>query len=294
MMQILLRGVVRGCLKPVFALPVSLGFRRAWIKGFTSLVIKPQGTQIEALDMGGVPAERVSNSNATGEAVVLYLHGGAYVLGSPKTHRSISTHLAKAAHASVYVLDYRLAPEHPHPAALEDTLTAYRWLLDQGIAAARITLAGDSAGGGLALATALAIRDSGLPAPAALALLSPWTDLTHSGASYIANAALDPMLHHTWASASIVDYCGTFAPSHPGCSPLFADLKNLPRILIQVGSDEILLSDSERLEQKARAAGVDVRLHRYDGLWHVFQLHAGMMKASNEAVAEIAGFIRHG
>ncbi|MGH8505257.1 MAG: alpha/beta hydrolase [Stenotrophobium sp.] len=294
MMQTLLRGVVRGCLKPVFALPVSRGFRRSWINGFTSLVIKPQGTQIEALNMGGVPAERVSNSGANGEAVVLYLHGGAYVLGSPKTHRSISTHLAKAAHASVHVLDYRLAPEHPHPAALEDALTAYRWLLDQGIAAARITIAGDSAGGGLALATALAIRDTKLPAAGALVLLSPWTDMTNSGASYTANAAIDPMLHHTWASASAADYCGKLPPEHPACSPLFADLRNLPRTLIQVGSDEILLSDSERLEQKARAAGVDVRLHRYDGLWHVFQLHAGMMKASNEAVAEIAGFIRHG
>lgn len=294
MMQTLLRGVVRGCLKPVFALPVSNGFRRAWISGFTALVIKPKGTQIEALDMAGVAAERVRNTSAIGEAVVLYLHGGAYVLGSPKTHRSISTHLAKAARASVYVIDYRLAPEHPHPAALEDALAAYRWLLDQGIAASRITVAGDSAGGGLALATAVAIRDAGLPAPGALVLLSPWVDLTQSGESHQHNAKIDPMLHHTWANASLVDYCGALPHDHPGCSPLFANLEHLPRTLIQVGSDEILLSDAERLEQKARAAGVDVHLHRYDGLWHVFQLHAGMMKTSNEAVAEIAEFITHG
>lgn len=290
-MQKILRGVVRGCLKPVFALPLPLGFQRAWVRMFTALVFPPRGTQIEPLQMGPVPAERVHNRDATGAGAILYLHGGAYVLGSPKTHRALTSHLAKAARASVYVIDYRLAPEHPHPAALEDALTAYRWLLDQGMAPRNISLSGDSAGGGLALATALAIRDAGLPAPGALALISPWTDLTLSGESNRRNAVIDPMLHHTWAATSATQYCGTLPHDHPACSPLFADLRNLPRMLIQVGSDEIVLSDSERLAEKARAAGVDVRLHRFDGLWHVFQLHAGMMKASNQAIDEIAEFL---
>ncbi|MGH8461128.1 MAG: alpha/beta hydrolase [Stenotrophobium sp.] len=292
MMQTILRGIVRCCLKPVFALPLPLGFQRAWVRGFTGLALTPRGTRVAALSMGIVPAERVHNIATEGDAVILYLHGGAYVLGSPKTHRALTAHLAKAARASVYALDYRLAPEHPHPAALEDALSAYRWLLDQGHDPRKISIAGDSAGGGLALATALAIRDAGLPAPAALVLLSPWTDMTMSGESFTRNAALDPMLHRTWAVTSTRQYCGTLPHDHPACSPLFADLHGLPRMLIQVGSDEILLSDSDRFAEKARTAGVDVKLRRFDGLWHVFQLHAGMLKAADAAIKEIAEFLR--
>jgi len=222
---------------------------------------------------------------------LLYLHGGAYCVGSWGVYEGLITHLAVAAGAAVYAPNYRLAPEHPHPAALDDALEAYRWLLGRGLSPNRIALAGDSAGGGLALATAIALRDSGLPAPASLVLISPWVDLRCDSPSMTNKARIDPLLRPSWSRACASMYLGQRDPNDPACSPLFATHQGLPPILIQVGSDEITLDDSTRLADRCNQAGVDVTLQKFEGLWHEFQIHAGMLEAADEAVAEIADFL---
>ena len=243
-------------------------------------------------DMGGVPARRLRSTNANSHQVILYLHGGAYILGGPISHGNVAAQLGHAAGAEGYFPDYRLAPEHPFPAALDDALAAYRWLLAQGHAPHNIIIAGDSAGGGLTLATAVAIRDSQMPQPAALVLISPWVDLTLSGESINSRASRDPLLRPSWLRWGAKAYCGGEDASHPGCSPLFADLAGLPPMLIHVGSEEILLDDSLRLEQRAKEAGVKVRLHVYENMWHDFQAHIGVLPESDAAFAEIGAFIQ--
>jgi acetyl esterase/lipase len=225
------------------------------------------------------------------ESAVLYLHGGTYCVGSWRVYEGLITHLAVAAEAAVYAPNYRLSPEHPHPAALDDALDAYRWLLERGVSPNRIALAGDSAGGGLALATAVAIRDSELPPPASLVLISPWVDLRCDSPSMTHNVRIDPLLRPSWSRACAAMYLGQHDPADPACSPLFATHEGLPPTLIQVGSDEIILDDSTRLAERCRKAGVDVTLQKFDGLWHEFQIHVGMLEAADEAVADIGTFL---
>jgi acetyl esterase/lipase len=192
------------------------------------------------------------------------------------------------------VPNYRLAPEHPFPAALEDAIATYRWLLAQGLAPHHIAIGGDSAGGGLTLATALCLRDSGDPLPAALFLLSPWTDLTFSGESHNTRRAVDPIFGGESKSKEpfAPAYLGQETPSNPLISPLLADLRGLPATLIHVGDDEILLDDSTRLGEKMESAGVDVRIRIWDGLWHVFQAFVPFLPEARQSVAEIGEFIR--
>jgi acetyl esterase/lipase len=192
----------------------------------------------------------------------------------------------------VHAPDYRLAPEHPYPAALRDTLAAYEWMLDQGVSAKKIAVAGDSAGGGLALAAALAMRDEALPLPAALVLISPWVDLTCDSRSRRANAKIDPMIRTSWSKRCAALYVGDRSLQDPACSPLFADLRGLPPVLIQVGSDEVGLDDATSLDARGKAAGVDVTLEIYEGMWHVFQSSVGVMRESDDAVRRIADFLR--
>ncbi len=188
------------------------------------------------------------------------------------------------------MLDYRLAPEHPFPAALEDALTAYRWLLAEGVSPARMAIAGDSAGGGLTLATAVSLREGGDPLPAALALISPWSDLTFSGDTIHTLADVDPVLKVD--GKPLVDYyTAQHNPAAPLISPLFADLHGLPPLFIQVGSDEILLNDSTRLAEKARLAGVDVTLEVWKGMWHVFQVFAPYVPEAQKAIEQMAAYI---
>ena len=290
-LRVLLSWSLRLLLKPVFSGWVPIGFQRFWIRVMAASSLPPRGARGEVVDMNGVSAERVTTPQSGGR-VVLYLHGGGYCVGSCATHRPLAAHIARAAGAVSYVPEYRLAPEHPHPAALDDALVAYRWLLSQNIKPAQIAIGGDSAGGGLAVATALAIRDAGLPQPAALVLISPWVDLTLSGDSAKTHAARDPMLSHSIGALWSRLYIGTHAANHPLCSPLFANLAGLPPMLIQVGSEEILLSDSQRLEQRAQTAGVKVQLHLYDKMWHDFQLQAGVLRESDAAIAEIGAFVK--
>lgn len=287
----LLRGLDRAVIKPALSPRVPVAVKRRWVDAVCAVTLAPPGTRSEDTDMAGVPAKRVT-CGEPGEMVVLYLHGGAYVFGSPDTHRSITGHLARDARATVHVPDYRLAPEHPFPAAVEDATAAYRWLLDQGVAPERVVIAGDSAGGGLSLAAALSARDASVPLPAGLLLISPWVDLTGSGESVRRVAGADPMLPVAGLHGSAQDYMAGQDLRTPLASPLFADLSGLPPLYIQVGSDEILYADTERLAARARDAGVSVNAQTWPGLWHVFHLHARILPAATEAIGELAAFAR--
>jgi monoterpene epsilon-lactone hydrolase len=222
--------------------------------------------------------------------VILYLHGGAYALGSIKSHREFVARLVCAAKVRGLVIDYRLAPEHPFPAALDDAITAYHWLRTQGSSPSQIVIGGDSAGGGLTLATLLALRDAGKPLPAGAFCISPWTDLTLSGASMQSKARADWILD----SDSLEMYAGFYAGEHDRgsslISPLFADLSGLPPLLIQIGTEEILLDDATQCAENARKAGVDVTLEILDGMYHAFQLVSFLPETGN-AVGHIAEFI---
>lgn len=278
-------------LKPFLAPWVPLSVQRGWSDVVGRSTRRPPGMESSQQDMGGVPALRMRTANVQSSRVVLYLHGGAYILGGPASHGNLAAQLGYAAGAEVYLPDYRLAPEHPFPAALDDSLAAYRWLLAQGHAAQNIVIAGDSAGGGLTLATAVAIHDRKLPQPAALVLISPWVDLGLSGDSIKSHAARDPILRPSWLRWSAKAYCSNHSTEHPLCSPLFANLARLPPILIQVGTEEILLDDSQRLELRAKDAGVQVQLHVYEKMWHDFQAHVGVLPESNAAFTEIGEFL---
>jgi acetyl esterase/lipase len=240
---------------------------------------------------GGVPAEWILPPGAPTGRVVVYFHGGCYHAGSLGTHRHLAAGIAQAGGARALVVDYRLAPEHPFPAAVEDAQAAYGWLLAEGVAPGQVVLAGDSAGGGLALATAIALRDGGQPLPAAIACLSPWTDLSLGGESVRCNARADLILGLALLQWAARLYLGDTDPSTPLASPLYAELAGLPPLLIQVGSDEILLSDSVILAAQAEAAGVDVALEIWDGMQHVWQFAARYLPEGQRAVDRIGAFV---
>lgn len=287
----LIRALIRSVVKPFLGPPFPFWFQRVWLRIVSAPNLPSRRCSRAEIDMAGLSALRARPRGSAPDRTVLYLHGGGYCVGSWGTHLGPITHLAVAADATVYAPSYRLAPEHPHPAALEDALRAYQWLLDRGISSEQVTLAGDSAGGGLALATAIRIRDSKLPLPASIVLLSPWTDLTGDSDSMRLNVRIDPMLRPSWSRQCASRYLGGLDPESPACSPLFASHQGLPPILIQVGSDELIVDDSTRLAARCRKSGVDVTLRVYEGFWHDFQSHAGILEAADEAMNEIAAFI---
>ena len=241
--------------------------------------------------VGGVDAIVATPTREPPDRHVLYLHGGGYSVGSPKSHVAMGARLAKRAAATVTLIDYRLAPEHPYPAAIDDCVAAYRALL-ASTDPALVTVAGDSAGGGAALATLCALRDAGDPLPGCSYLLSPWTDLTASGDSVRSKADVDPMIRADLITPMAEMYAADTPLDHPGVSPLFADLTGLPPMLIQTGVDEVLLSDSTRLADRARAAGVEVVLDLADDMWHVYPMFAGLVPEATEALVRAAVFIR--
>ncbi|KND56913.1 6-hexanolactone hydrolase [Candidatus Paraburkholderia schumanniana] len=224
-------------------------------------------------------------------ATILYVHGGGYYFCSPRSHRAITFALASRANAAVFSLDYRLAPEHRFPAAVDDSIATYRCLIAAGADAKTIAIAGDSAGGGLALATLLALRDAGDPLPAAAVLFSPWTDLTGSGESMQRNEGRDPMYHAAIFPRVAAHYLGDADATHPYASPSFGRFDGLPPLLIQVGETELLLDDSVRVTAKARAAGVRVELEIWRHVPHIFQIWAPFMPEANRALARAAAFI---
>jgi monoterpene epsilon-lactone hydrolase len=238
-----------------------------------------------------VSAEWVEPLDTAPVRTLVYLHGGAYLFCSPRTHRGITAFLARHIPARVLVPDYRLAPEHPFPAALEDALACYRWLLAQGTPAREIVFAGDSAGGGLALAALVALRDAGEALPAAAACIAPWTDLAATGQSVLANSQSDAWVYGESVPIGAAAYLGGTPATHPLASPLYADLKGLPSLLIHVSDSELLLDDSVRLAERAIAAGVSVRLKVWPGLPHVWQGFVPWIPEARESLLEIAAFL---
>jgi acetyl esterase/lipase len=241
----------------------------------------------------GVPGLWGEAPGVDRKRVILYLHGGGYVLGTAKGYRSLAAEVARASKARCFAVDYRLAPEHPFPAAIDDAVTAYRWLVDQGISPKSIGIAGDSAGGGLTLTTLLAIRDAGLPLPAAGVLISPWLDLDNSGPSMTSKLSVDPSLEKQGLDLMASGYrLGVTAetPRRALLAPLEADLKGLPPLLIQVGSHEVLLDDSTRLATRAAAADVETHLAAWPQMIHVWHLFGFMLSEARDAVREAGTF----
>ena len=253
-------------------------------------MLVPRDAEYRDVLCGGVPAEMVTARDApsTGRTV-LYFHGGGYCLGALASHRVVTRHLAVHLGARVLAADYRLAPEHPFPAAIEDAVAVWRGLLAEGAVPEETIFAGDSAGGGLALSAALRARELGLPQPAALVLFSPWVDLTLARLEQPPRA--DIVLTRAWLRQCARAYLGHAAADDPLASPILADLRGLPPTLIQSGSDELLLSDARRLRRALTEAEVPADLQVYGGCWHVFQMHAGMLAAADRALAAVDEFI---
>jgi acetyl esterase/lipase len=248
----------------------------------------------ERISAGGVDGEWISPALAPVHKAILYFHGGGFRIGSVTSHRDLIAQVALASGCSVLAINYRLAPEHRFPAALDDALAAYDWMIGRGLEPANIAFAGDSAGGNLVLAAMLALRERALPLPAVAVLMSPWTDLAATGASYVGRAEADPIHQRPMILALAKDYLGDHDPGDPLASPLHADLEGLPPLLIQVGDRETVLDDSILLADKARAAGVDVELQVWDGMIHVFQMFGAELSEAHQAIASIAGFLnRH-
>ncbi len=245
----------------------------------------------EPVSAGGVKAEWVAAPNADAGRAILYLHGGGYVIGSINTHRAISGRISRAAKARVLLIDYRLAPEHPFPAAVEDSLTAYRYMLGQGIRPGRLALAGDSAGGGLTIAALVAIKDAKLPMPAAGVGMSPWVDMEGIGESMTSKSKVDPMVQKEGLAQMAAAYLGGKDPRTPLAAPLYADLSGLPPLLIQVGTSETLLDDSTRLAERARKSGVNVTLEPWENMIHVWQAFAPILDEGQQAIDKIGTFV---
>jgi monoterpene epsilon-lactone hydrolase len=256
-------------------------------------MFKPLGAiHSEPVAANGVPAEWIHLVGAQPARVVLFLHGGSFNSGSIVSHRTLAGNVALAADARSLLIDYRLAPEHPFPAAIDDALAAYEWLLAQGVAPRQTIVAGDSAGGTLALALLLQLRDHGQPLPAAAVCLSPAPDLTFSSESWTFNARKDLMLDARKERKSVEIYLRGADPRGPLASPNFADLRGLPPLLIQVGSHELLLSDAERLAERAKAAGVEVTLEVWPGMQHEWQFAADFLPEGRRAIARVGEFVK--
>jgi acetyl esterase/lipase len=246
----------------------------------------------EPVDAGTVPAAWVSAPGAAEDRVILYLHGGGYAIGSIDSHRALAGSLSRTARARVLLIGYRLAPEHPFPAAVEDSTAAYRWLLRQGVEPSRIVIAGDSAGGGLTVATLVALRDAKERLPAGGVCISPWLDMEGSGESMTTRAAQDPMIQRGLIEWFASLYVGKGDRRAPLASPLYADLSGLPPLYVLVGTAETLLDDSVRLGERARKAGVQVTLEAWDGMIHVWPAFAAILDEGREAIDKIGEFVR--
>ncbi|WP_439814117.1 alpha/beta hydrolase fold domain-containing protein [Zavarzinia sp. CC-PAN008] len=249
--------------------------------------------RIEPVTIGKAKAEWSTAPGASAQKAILYLHGGGYVIGSLDSHRGLATELGRAAGMRVLALDYRLAPEHPFPAAVEDAIAAYEHILAQGIPASGVVIAGDSAGGGLAVATLLMAREMGLPLPAAGFCISPWVDLEMTGSTMDSKAAEDPLLQRADLQNFATPYLNGADPKHPHASPLQADLSGLPPLLIHVGSAEVLLDDAIRLAAKAGAADVKVQLEVWPHMIHIWHFFSAMLSDGRRATAEAARFLRN-
>jgi len=281
--------VVNELIKAVELGEGSVEERRAAMESWSTP--PPEGTTVAEVDAGGVPAEWVTAAGVESGRVILYVHGGAYAIGSLNTHRPLVARLSAAARARVLNVDYRLAPEHPYPAAVEDAVAAYRWLLSEGVDPASIAISGDSAGGGLALATLLALRDAGDPMPAAAVPISPWADLEGTGESITTRAEVDLMCTAEGLKEMADWYAGGQDLRQPYVSPIYGEMSGLPPLLIHVGDAEILRDDAVRVAERARAAGVDVTLEVWDDMPHVWHAFAGLLPEADEGIARIGSWL---
>jgi epsilon-lactone hydrolase len=269
---------------------MSLAEARAKFHDIERSVPRPaRGTETVRVDAGDVSADCIARPASLAGRHVLYLHGGGYRVGSPAIYRHLTWRIADAARARVLIIDYRLAPEHPFPAALDDAFASYRWLLQQN--GREIIVMGDSAGGGLTLALLMKLRDEGLRLPDAAVAMSPWTDLALTGASLEENAAADPMLNTGDLPGAAAEYLAGADPRNPYASPLYGDPSGLPPVLIQVGGDEILRDDATRMADRLRGANPRSELQVWPLMPHVWQAYAPVLPEARAAVADIGGFV---
>ena len=267
--------------------------QRAAMVAATGNLPRPDDVGYERVKANGVPSEWVTAPESSDDRVVVYFHGGAYVMGSIDSHRGLCTRLARAAGARVLSVDYRLAPEHAFPAAVDDAVAAWRHVLEAGVAPERCAFAGDSAGGGLTAAALIAVRDAGLPLPAAAACISPWLDLTLSAGTLKTKLDEDPLVtvDNLLRPAAEAYLAGADAKT-PTASPIFAELAGLPALLVQVGTAEILLDDARSFAERAKAAGVEVELEVAQDMFHVWHAFADILPEGGEAIERIATFFR--
>jgi epsilon-lactone hydrolase len=271
---------------------VTIQERRREIAAYERRVPRPpRRFEMAQRKLSGVPAMRVSRRDAETDRHILFLHGGGYVTGSPALYRHILWRFAAAARARVAAIDYRLAPEHPFPAALDDAVAGWQGLLAEGADPRRCAVMGDSAGGGLALALLLRLRDMSAPLPGAAVAISPWTDLAMTGTSLGRNATSDPMENPDDVPFLARCYLGEADPMTPYASPLYGNPRGLPPTLIQVGGDEILLDDSVRMAQRMQAAGCKVELEVWPRMPHVWHAFAPIMPEARRAIARIGAFV---
>ncbi|HEY2069500.1 MAG TPA: alpha/beta hydrolase [Rhizomicrobium sp.] len=272
---------------------IDIAGQRARMDSLAQFFPLPEGFEVEAATVGGIKGDWVRARRARTDAAVLYLHGGGYVVGSPLSHRHLLGAISDAGGLSVFAPDYRLAPEHPFPAAVDDAVAVYKGLLDAGFAPGKLAIAGDSAGGGLTIATLVAARDMGLPTPACAVAISPWADLSQTSEAYGARAKRDPMITKEGLDGMSASYLAGKDAKTPLASPVFADLKGLPPLLIQVGTEEALYSDSITLTARAEEAGVDVSTESWGGMMHVWHAFHPLLSEGRDAIARIGAFIRN-
>jgi len=246
----------------------------------------------QAVDAGGVPAEWITAPGAQQEKVIYYLHGGGYTMGSISTHREVASRLSRAAGARALLIDYRLAPENRFPAALEDAKAGYRWLLSTGVKPIKLVIAGESAGGGLTVATLMTLRDSQVPLPAAGICMSPWVDMECLGKSIVTKSSIDPIVRQNDLKMYAKAYLGDGDRRTPLAAPIYGNLKGLPPLLIQVGTAEILFDDATRLAERARLDGVDVVFEPWEEMIHMWHMYP-MLPEGNQAIERIAEFMRN-
>lgn len=291
MREAVVKASLRLSFKTASGLPLPYPVLRGAMEAGSLLFQPRRDVSIVPAKLGSVAAE-VAIPVGKPSGVLLHCHGGAFFAGSSRTHRAMSSELAARGNVQVYMIDYRRAPENPYPAALDDVKEAYLNLLAQGWSPQQICLGGDSGGCALILALAITLRDEGQPLPAGMLMISPYVDITLKLPSVKANKQRDPMIKAFALQRGGDGYRGSIAAHDPRVSPLYASLQGLPAMLIHAGSEEILLDDARQLAQRAQQAGVDARLHVYDGMWHNFQMFNAFVKTADMALDELGGFIR--
>ncbi|MBW7470639.1 alpha/beta hydrolase [Marinobacter sp. F4218] len=283
-----LRQTMKHLVRPMLHPAVPVRLQRSLVRQAYRTSKPPRGCRFEQDAIAGIPVTRSSFGPDT-RGVVLYLHGGGYIIGSSSTHRGLTGHLAKSTGCQIITPDYRLAPEHPFPAALDDAEAVYTTLLEQGYKPEQIAVAGDSAGGGLSVALAMRLRDRHLPLPSSLTVFSPWVDLSQQ---QLYSPECEPVLQARWTEKSAQSYSAGETLTNPLISPVFGDLTDLPPLLIQVGSEEILLNDAQRLAAVAQRDNVPTTLEVFNSLWHVFQVHSGQLDRATEALEDAGAHIK--